>query len=104
RARLVLVCRHIATRNCHVKSRLVTAFYHLDTFLDAYLKVYADILTTVLRDGDVIINGIDVSPEGIGGVGMLLNFAVAFTVHRFTGDAPQEVQDLVENLFCIHPP
>jgi hypothetical protein len=35
-------------------------------FLDAYLKVYADILTTVLRDGDVIINGIDVSPEGIG--------------------------------------
>ena len=39
-----------------------------------------------------------ISPEGIGTVGMLLNFAVALTVHRFTDDAPTEVQELVENL------
>jgi len=29
-----------------------------------------------------------ISPEGIGTLGMLLNFAVALTVHRLTGDAP----------------
>jgi len=39
-----------------------------------------------------------VSPEGIGTVGMVLNFAVALTVHRFTGDAPEEVQAMVEDI------
>jgi cation/acetate symporter len=39
-----------------------------------------------------------ITPEGIGFVGMLLNFAVAFTVKSFTGDAPQHVQDMVEEI------
>ena len=39
-----------------------------------------------------------ISPEGIGTLGMLLNFAVALSVQRFTGDAPEEVQALVEDL------
>ena len=39
-----------------------------------------------------------ISPEGIGAVGMLLNFVVAFVVGRFTPPPPQEVQDLVEHI------
>jgi len=39
-----------------------------------------------------------ISPEGIGALGMLLNFAVAFVVSRFTPPPPQEVQEMVEHI------
>ncbi|WP_435203377.1 sodium:solute symporter family protein [Qipengyuania sp. 902] len=39
-----------------------------------------------------------ISPEGIGVVGMLLNFAVAITVARLTAPPPPEVDALVENI------
>lgn len=39
-----------------------------------------------------------ISPEGIGCVGMLLNFAVAFLVSSFTPAPPQEVVDMVESI------
>ena len=39
-----------------------------------------------------------ISPEGIGTVGMLLNFAVTWAVTMVTKAPPQEVQDLVGNL------
>jgi len=39
-----------------------------------------------------------VSPEGIGTVGMVLNFTVAFVVDRFTAAPPAEVQQLVEDI------
>jgi len=39
-----------------------------------------------------------ISPEGIGAVGMLLNFVVAMVVGRFTPPPPQEVQELVEHI------
>ena len=39
-----------------------------------------------------------ISPEGFGTVGMMVNFLVAFSVSRFTPDAPLEVQELVENI------
>jgi cation/acetate symporter len=39
-----------------------------------------------------------ISPEGIGSVGMLLNFYVARIVQRFTPEAPEHIQDLVEDL------
>ncbi len=39
-----------------------------------------------------------ISPEGIGTVGMLLNFATAFIINKFTGDAPAEIQELVEDI------
>jgi cation/acetate symporter len=39
-----------------------------------------------------------ISPEGIGALGMLLNFAVAIVVGRFTPPPPQEVQELVEHI------
>ena len=39
-----------------------------------------------------------ISPEGIGFVGMLINFGVAFLVSAFTPEPPQKVQDMVENI------
>ena len=39
-----------------------------------------------------------ISPEGIGTLGMLLNFAVSFAVSQFTPPPPQHVQDLVEDI------
>jgi len=39
-----------------------------------------------------------ISPEGIGTVGMLLNFTVAFVVLKFTKDAPTEIQEMVESI------
>lgn len=39
-----------------------------------------------------------ISPEGIGTIGMLLNFILAFVVSFFTPPPPQEIQELVENI------
>ncbi len=39
-----------------------------------------------------------ISPEGIGAVGMLLNFAVTLAVTAVTPAPPREVQDAVENI------
>ena len=39
-----------------------------------------------------------ISPEGIGAVGMLLNFALALIVSRFTAPPPEDVQRLVEEI------
>ena len=39
-----------------------------------------------------------ISPEGIGTVGMMINFVLMYVVSKFTPEPPQEIQDLVENL------
>ena len=39
-----------------------------------------------------------VSPEGIGTLGMILNFLVSFIVMQMTPPPPQEVQDMVRNI------
>lgn len=39
-----------------------------------------------------------ISPEGIGSIGMVLNFVVALTVSRFTPPPPQHVQELVDDI------
>jgi len=39
-----------------------------------------------------------ITPEGIGFIGMLINFIVAFAVSKFTPDPPQDVQDMVERI------
>jgi len=39
-----------------------------------------------------------ISPEGIGTVGMLVNFIVAFAVSKVTKEVPAEVQDIVESI------
>ena len=39
-----------------------------------------------------------ISPEGIGTIGMLINFAVAFAVNAFSPEPPPEVQQMVEDI------
>jgi cation/acetate symporter len=39
-----------------------------------------------------------ISPEGVGTLGMLFNFAVGITVSAFTPPPPEEVQEIVENI------
>ncbi|TRX58084.1 sodium:solute symporter family protein [Thalassomonas sp. M1454] len=39
-----------------------------------------------------------ISPNAFGAVGALVNFAVAFAVCKATGEAPEEIQHLVENM------
>lgn len=53
----------------------------------------------VAADQNVAANWLfEISPEGIGTVGMLLNFIVAYVVSKFTPAPPQEVMDLVESI------
>ncbi|NKQ40574.1 MAG: cation acetate symporter [Sulfurovum sp.] len=39
-----------------------------------------------------------VAPTGIGTIGMILHFVVAYTVSRMTAPPPQEIQDMVERI------
>ena len=39
-----------------------------------------------------------ISPEGIGSIGMVLNFLACYTVSKFTPPPPQEVQDLIQDI------
>jgi cation/acetate symporter len=39
-----------------------------------------------------------ISPEGVGTLGMLFNFAVSLVVMRFTPAPPAEVQEIVEDI------
>lgn len=39
-----------------------------------------------------------ISPEGIGTLGMIVNFIVAFVVYKVKGPAPEEIQELVESI------
>ena len=45
----------------------------------------------------------DISAEGIGTVGMVLNLVVTLVVSRLTPPPPQEIQELVENLRSPEP-
>jgi cation/acetate symporter len=39
-----------------------------------------------------------ISPEGIGTLGMILNFVVSFSISKFTPPPPQEIQDMIESI------
>ena len=39
-----------------------------------------------------------VSPEGIGAIGMLVNFGVAAIISRLTSPPPLEIQEMVDNI------
>ncbi len=39
-----------------------------------------------------------ISPEGIGIIGMLINFGAAILVQRLTADTPEEIKDMVEGI------
>ena len=65
------------------------------TFTAAYI-IYFKFINPAANVADNWWFGI--SPEGIGTLGMILNFVVAFAVHKVTGDAPEDVQDVVESI------
>ncbi len=64
-------------------------------FTAAYI-IYFKFVTPEANQAENWLLGI--SPEGIGAVGMLLNFAVALVVSRFTPEPPAAVQELVEHI------
>ena len=39
-----------------------------------------------------------ITPNAFGAIGALVNFSVAFAVSKTGAEAPQDVQDLVENI------
>ena len=39
-----------------------------------------------------------ISPEGIGFIGMILNFGIAVAVAKFTPPTPNAIKDLVSNI------
>ncbi|TQV85665.1 cation acetate symporter [Exilibacterium tricleocarpae] len=65
------------------------------TFTAAYI-IYFKFINPAANVPDNWLFGI--SPEGIGTLGMLINFAVAIGVSRMTAETPQPVQDLVESI------
>ena len=64
-------------------------------FTAAYI-IYFKFINPAANHADNWFFGI--SPEGIGTLGMLLNFAVALMVSRFTPAPPARVQELVETI------
>jgi cation/acetate symporter len=65
------------------------------TFTAAYI-IYFKFVNPAANVSDNWLFGI--SPEGIGAIGMIINFVVALTVSRFTPAPPAEVQKLVEDI------
>ncbi|WP_028109805.1 sodium:solute symporter family protein [Ferrimonas futtsuensis] len=65
------------------------------TFTAAYI-IYFKFINPAGNNPDNWWFGI--SPEGIGTLGMMVNFIVAFAVSKVTAAVPQDVQDLVEQI------
>ena len=67
-------------------------------FTFSYIIVYKGVFFEPMRE-NISANWLfGISPEGIGVVGMLLNFIVAFSISRVTEEPPEHVQQLVENI------
>ena len=64
-------------------------------FTASYM-VYFKFLYTSLNNSENWFLGI--SPEGIGFLGMLVNFFIALTVSYFTAKPPEEINLMVENI------
>jgi cation/acetate symporter len=67
-------------------------------FTFSYIVVYKGVFFEPLRENIAANWLFGISPEGIGVVGMLLNFGVAFGVSRLTAEPPPEVRELVEQI------
>ena len=64
-------------------------------FTSSYI-IYFKFINTSLNFSENWLLGI--SPEGIGFVGMLINFAIAFSVSSITSNPPKEINAMVENI------
>ncbi len=65
-------------------------------FTMGYILVYKGVFITPLLPNTPENWLFGISPEGIGTIGMVLNFAVAFAVSRVTARPPKEIQDMIE--------
>ncbi|PKR60225.1 sodium:solute symporter family protein [Thalassospira lohafexi] len=67
-------------------------------FTMGYIMAYKGIFIPVMIE-NVEANWLfGISPEGIGVVGMLLNFAVAFGVSKVTAEPPAHIQHMIEDI------
>ncbi|MFV0447400.1 MAG: sodium:solute symporter family protein [Vibrio sp.] len=64
-------------------------------FTAAYIIYFKFINPTASTPGNWFFG---ISPEGIGTLGMCLNFVVSIVVNKFTAEVPTEVQDMVESI------
>ncbi|KOO56657.1 sodium:solute symporter [Rheinheimera sp. KL1] len=67
-------------------------------FTVGYILYFKGIFITPLAENKPENWVFGISPEGIGTVGMVVNFVVAFAVSKVTKEVPQEVQDIVEQI------
>ena len=65
-------------------------------FTVAYIAYFKSPWFGAINTADNWLFGI--SPEGIGSIGMVINFATALVVSRFTAPTPAKVQDLVDDI------
>ncbi|NVJ50771.1 MAG: cation acetate symporter [Gammaproteobacteria bacterium] len=68
------------------------------TFTAAYILIYKGVFFEPLIPNKPENWLFGISPEGIGTLGMLLNFVVAITVSKFTAPVPEDVQHIVEDI------
>ena len=67
-------------------------------FTFGYILVFKGVFFEPLLDNTPENWLFGISPEGIGVVGMLINFAVAFTVSRLTAPPPAHIRELIEDI------
>ncbi len=67
-------------------------------FTMGYIMYFKGIFITPLAENIPANWLFGISPEGIGGIGMILNFITAFAVSRFTAPPPEHIQQLVEDI------
>ena len=67
-------------------------------FTVGYILYFKGIFITPLAENKPENWLFGISPEGIGTVGMVVNFVVAFAVSKVTKEVPLEVQDIVEQI------
>jgi cation/acetate symporter len=64
-------------------------------FTSSYI-IYFKFISPSFNSPDYWFLGI--SPEGIGFIGMIINFVVAFSVSNFTNRPPSEVNEMIDNI------
>ncbi|MEW4455576.1 sodium:solute symporter family protein [Bremerella sp. JC817] len=75
---------------------LFTAFYIIACRSDRVLGFAEPLMSPWFEGSSWIPNGL--RPEGVGAIGLLLNFVVAIVISRLTPPPPKDVQELVDSV------
>ena len=67
-------------------------------FTSSYIIYFKGVFISPMADNIADNWLFGISPEGIGAVGMLLNFTVALIVSKFTAPPPERIRELVEKI------